>query len=135
MTRAAARTTAATALTGTSLYTDVLQGAPDTFDGRTPVAVISSATMEVIEDTRSLYSVRSTLHVSIYVRKPSGESGASTAEDTLDALVRASLIALHQTGAFDVGASSASPDGFPLRAIDGVLYRIERLPLVVLDET
>lgn len=139
MNRTAARALVKTTLVATGAYTvdtvdQVYQGALEHFDGRTPIAVITSRTMALDEEARALYTIRNGLYVSIYVRKPDSTDGASDAEDTLDTLVEAATIALYETRLFEVGESSSAPDGYPLREIDGVLYRVERLQLTVLEE-
>jgi hypothetical protein len=64
------------------------------------------------------------LSATIYVRADSGAEAA--AEDTLDALTRAVVLALAGAG-FDELRSDALPDGAPLRHVDGVFYRVERV--------
>jgi hypothetical protein len=51
-------------------------------------------------------------------------------EDTLDQLAEAAAVAFRAAGLF-VGESDAVLEGAPLRIIDGVLYRAERIPLQV----
>ena len=139
MDRTAARALAAATLSATGAYTvgadvNVFQGSLDHFEGRSPIAVVTSRALGLEAIARDLFTVTSGLSVSIYVRKPDGAAGAADAETALDTLVRAAAIALHETGSFEVGESNAAPDGFPLRLIDQVLYRVERLPLTVLEE-
>jgi len=119
----------------------VYQGSLTTFDGVSPVAVVTSRALglEIIArgdaaHPAGMFEVTNGLSVSIYVRKADGATGAADAEATLDTLVRDAAVALHATGSFLVGESNAAPDGFPLRLIDQVLYRVERLPLTVLEE-
>jgi len=146
MDRTAARSLAASTLAATGAYTvgadvHVYQGSLGSFEGVSPVAVVTSRALglEIIArgdaaHPAGMYEVTNGLSVSIYVRKADGATGAADAEATLDTLVRDAAVALHATGYFLVGESSAAPDGFPLRLIDTVLYRVERIPLSVLEE-
>jgi len=139
MDRTAARALAASTLAATGAYTvgadvHVYQGGLGDFGGQSPVAVVTSRSLGLEAIARDLYEVTNGLSVSIYVRKADGATGAADAEATLDTLVRDAAVALHETGYFLVGESSAAPDGFPLRLIDTVLYRVERIPLTVLEE-
>lgn len=139
MDRTAARALAASTLIATTSYTvgavnHVFQGALEVFDGRTPVAVITSRSMRMEVVAREVDTIHNGLSVSIYVRKPDGEAGAAAAETQLDTLVRQAIIAFEATGAFEHQETNAAPDGYPLRDIDGVLYRVERIPLIVLEE-
>ncbi len=137
MQRAAARALAKTTLDATSAYTLVAQGALASFDGKTPVAIVTSRTMRLEMVTRAIGTIANGLYISIYVRKDEGAAGAEAAEDQLDTLVRQAVIALeglNDGDTFEVGETDAAPDGFPLRLIDGVPYRVERIPVTVLEE-
>lgn len=136
MDRKAARALAKTTLQGLNVFTAVLQGAPDKFAGRSPIAIISSRSLRLLDVARELYTVENGLTVSIYVRRDSGEAAAAAAEDLLDDLALLSATALHTSGFFELETSSAAPDAGNLRDVDrnGVLYRVERIPLIVLDE-
>lgn len=133
MDRKAARQLAETTLTGLGTFEAVLHGPPDAFSGRSPVAVITSRSLRLEAIARSLYEVTVGITVSIYVRK---DDDAEAAEDQLDDLALTVAAALHATGQFQVLESSAGPESGNLRDVDrnGVLYRVERMPLVVLDE-
>lgn len=132
MNRKAARTLAKTTLTALGSFQAVLHGAPDSFGGQSPVALITSRSLELTEIARDLYTVTNGITVSIYVVRAAA-SGEAT-EDTLDDLVAAAAAALHSTGVFVVGQSDAGTAGTPSRLIDGKIYRLERIPLTILDE-
>ena len=140
MNRSDARAAAAAALIATGSYTvggvdQVYQGATDAFGGRSPTAVILSTSLRLDLVARELYTIESGLSVSIYVRQAdSTAASAAAAESLLDDLIAEAALALHATGNFEVGQSDAAPEGAPRRSIDGVIYRVERLPLTVLDE-
>lgn len=131
MDRATARTFAQTVLEALGLFQSVVQGPSDSFGGASPVAVITSRSMRLDDVARELYTVDNGISVSIYVRRDPDPVGA---EAKLDDLTLAAMVALHITGAFDIGESNADPAGGYQRVIDGVVYRIERIPLSVLDE-
>lgn len=131
MNRTDARALAGDALTALGVFAAIFQGAPDRFDGKSPVAVVSSRTMRLDAVARELYTVVSGISVSIYVR----QDDAAAAEDDLDELTETAILALHLTGAFEtIADSSADPAGGARRFIDGKVYRVERIPLTVLDE-
>ena len=132
MNRKAARALAKTTLTGLGTFQAVLQGAPDSFGGQSPVAVVTSRALELEQVTRRQYTVTNGLTISIYVIRAAADGEAT--EDTLDDLVEAAAVALHNTGSFEVGQSDAGTAGAPNRLIDGKIYRLERIPLTVLDE-
>ena len=134
-TRTEARALAENALEGLGLFEVVVQGSPDLFAGRSPVCVITSRGMDLKWVARELVTLPSTITVAIYVRRDADDDGA--AEDQLDSLTTAVLLALHATGVFFVGESSADPASGNLRDVDrnGVLYRVERIPLTVLEES
>jgi hypothetical protein len=135
MDRKAARALAKTTLDALNVFTAVLHGAPDKFGGRSPIAIISSRSLQLIDDARALYTVENGLTVSIYVVREPGEAPAAAAEDLLDDLALLTATALHMTGRFQLETSSAAPESGNLRDVDqnGKLYRVERIPLIVLD--
>lgn len=112
----------------------VFTGSPESFAGLSPVAIVTSRSMQLTAIARSLYEVASGVTVSIYVRHGPSTAESEAAEDQLDSLTRRAIVALHATGVFTVGESNAAAEGAPNRMIDGVLYRVERIPLSVLDE-
>lgn len=134
MDRKAARALVATTLQGLGTFQAVWQGAPDKFGGLSPVALISSRSIDLTPDARALYEITSGITVSIYVNRTA--LGAEAAEDLLDDLALSVVEALHATGAFQIDASTAGPEAGNLRDVDrnGIIYRIERIPLTVLDE-
>ena len=135
MDRSAARALAKSTLEALSLFKAVEKGVPGLFAGRSPVAVITSRSMNLQPLSRALIEIESGITVSIYVRHDSNGAGAD--EDQLDSLTKASMLALHATGVFSIAESSADPAGGHLRDVDrnNVLYRIERIPLTVLEES
>lgn len=136
MDRKAARQLAKTTLEALNVFTAVLQGAPDKFGGRSPIAIVSSRSMLLTDVARELYTVENGLTVSIYVRRDPGETAAAATEDLLDDLALSVAEALHNSGRFELETSSAAPESGNLRDVDrnGTLYRVERIPLIVLDE-
>lgn len=134
MDRADARALVEETLDATNNFAAIFQGAPDAFGGQSPVAVISSRSLRLDAVARDLYEVTSGLTVSIYVRRDKDAEAASATEDRLDVLVHATAVALHLTGQFEVGESNADVAGGNVRNIDGVIYRVERIPLTVQDE-
>lgn len=106
----------------------IADGPLDTFDGRSPVAVITSRSMDVTFDARDEWTLQSGILVSIYVLREAGQAAA--VEDRLDDLVRNALTALIETEAFEaIGPSDAFAESAPIRRIDGKSYRVERIPL------
>lgn len=136
MDRKAARALAKTTLEALGAFHAVWQGAPDKFAGQSPIALISSGSIQLTPIARELYTVENGLTVAIYVRRDAGLVAAAATEDLLDDLALSVVEALHATGWFDVTTSSAAPEAGNLRDVDrnGVLYRVERIPLTVLDE-
>lgn len=134
MDRKAGRALAKTTLEGLNIFQAVWQGAPDKFGGVSPVALVSSRSIDLTPDARALYEITNGITVSIYVKRE--KDGAGAAEDLLDDLALTVVEALHATDAFQIDASSAGPDAGNLRDVDGngVIYRVERIPLTVLDE-
>lgn len=140
MDRTAARALVKTTLTTLGTYQAVVQGVPSLFAGRSPVAVITGRSMGLDYSARELYSIPSGLTVAIYVyHDPDADEG--TSEDQLDSLTKAAMLALAALESgnqriFDIGESSADPASGNLRDVDrnGTLYRVERIPLTVLDE-
>lgn len=133
--RKAARQLAQTTLEGLALFEAVVQGTPDLFAGRSPVCVITSRSLAMQPLTRGVMEETSGITASIYVRRDANDGGA--AEDQLDDLAKATVLALHATDVFYVSESSADPVSGNLRDVDrnGVLYRVERIALTCLDET
>jgi len=90
-----------------------------------PAAALLSGGLSEIPGTRGgvagyEYRLSATLYVACEV------GGEAAAEDTLDGLTYAVGTALAAAGYRDIRAD-ASPDGAPLRAIDGRVYRVERI--------
>lgn len=135
--RKEARALAKTTLQALGVFEAVLSGAPNLFAGRSPVCVVTSRSLVMGPLTRGVMEVTSGITVSIYVRRDAGESDAEAAEDQLDDLALSVIAALHATDVLYVSESSAGPENGNLRDVDrnGVIYRIERIPLTVLDET
>jgi hypothetical protein len=140
MDRTAARALIKTTLEGLGTYQAVVQGVPSLFAGRSPIAVITSRSMGLEYATRELYTLPSGVSVAIYVYHDP-EAAEGTSEDQLDSLTKAAMIALgtlevSDQRIFDLGESSADPSSGNLRDVDrnGTLYRVERIPLTVLDE-
>lgn len=136
MDRKTARALAQTALEGLNVFEAVLLGAPTLFGGRSPVAVITSRSLQLQgadEVARGLYTITNGITVSIYVRR---DDDGSATEDQLDDLALQCALALHATHVFDLAESSAGPENGNLRDVDQnkIIYRIERIPLTVLDE-
>lgn len=140
MDRTAARALIKTTLEGLDAYEVIIQGVPNLFAGRSPVAVITSRSMGLDYSAHGLYTIPSGITVSIYVyHDPDADEGAS--EDQLDSLTKAAMLALavlesDNQRVFAVGESSADPAAGNLRDVDrnGTLYRVERIPVTVLDE-
>lgn len=129
--RKAQRAAIQTLLQGLAFGSDKVYRAPRrAFSGLSPVAVIASAgeanTWEAAEILQNTYRYS----VTMYVRADAG--GEDAAEDTLDDL-RDSVGGALRTAGYMVGESDAAPDGAPLRNIDGVLYRAERIPVAYED--
>lgn len=126
----AAIQTALIALAG--LPDDQVYRAPRrTFQGRSPIAIVLSASQLDHFETRGASSpdwYTRGYSVTLYVRCDNGTE--DTAEDLLDDLRDAAGVALRGIGC-DVGESSAEPSGAPLREIDNILYRVERIPLTM----
>lgn len=129
MNRTAARAAIAATLDALDLFAVVMHGTPDSFEGQSPVAVISSTSMLGGRLTRGVLDVASGMTVSIYVQRPAG--GESATEDTLDALTLATITALLTSGDMIPHQSDASPGGAPSRIIDGLVYRVERIPVTL----
>lgn len=110
------------------LSAGLVGGARRKFQGRSPVAVLLSASEENTFLTRGSTAPDTNIYgytITLYVRCDEGTE--DTAEDTIDDLRDAVGTALRGLG-FTVGESSAAPDGAPLRNIDDILYRAERIP-------
>lgn len=131
MNREQARELAATTLTGLGTYQAVYEGARRKFGGISPVAVILSKGLQITPIAAALWEGIPRLSATIYVR--CDEGAEDTAEDQLDTLVEAAMVAFKNAG-FLVDASDSAPEGAPLRNIDGVFYRAEIIPLHVEEE-
>lgn len=131
ITRQQARENAKTALDALARFSAVYKSPRRTFGKASPVAVVSSRSLRIVDLTRDLHDQEDQgLYVSLYVRADDGQEDA--AEDTLDQLIVAAGDALRDAG-FAIGESDAAPDGAPLRNIDGVFYRVERFPVTYTD--
>lgn len=126
MSRSAARAAAAAALTATGDYQAVLQGAVRNFQKQSPVAVVISRSLSHVREARALGTTTAGLLISVYVRVEVGDESA--AEDQLDDLVETAVAELADAG-FEIDQSDATPESAPLRLIDGVAYRVERVPI------
>jgi hypothetical protein len=124
--RQAQRDTIKTALEGLGRFSGgVYKGAKRSFKGASPIAVILSRSYDIVDLTRDGHDQLDLgFSVRVYVRADDGTE--ETAEDVLDELVALTTDALRDAG-FTVGQSDAEPDGTPLRNIDGVYYRAERI--------
>lgn len=129
MNRTDARAQIAATLDALDLFAVVMHGTPDSFEGQSPVAVISSTSMLGGLLTRGVLEVASGMTISIYVLRPAGSEGAT--EDALDALTLAVIAALLTGGDMVPHQSDASPGGAPSRIIDGLVYRVERIPVTL----
>ena len=132
MDRKAARQLARSVIEATDGYALICDGPPDKFAKKSPVCVITSKSIGVTFDARDEWTIESAILVSIYVQRVSGKEDA--AEDQLDDLVRQAVLALLATGEFSIDRSDAFAENAPLRDIDGVLYRVERIPLRVAED-
>jgi hypothetical protein len=132
MNRSEARHAIKQALEQLGLFAAVLNGTPDSFGGKTPIAVVSSTGMQPTRITRGVLEVASSMTVSIYVERPA--NGAAATEDTLDTLTLATIQALLATDDFVPGQSDASAGGAPNRIIDSKIYRVERIPVTIAED-
>lgn len=121
------------ALQGLSLFADVLDGVPDRFGGKSPIAVVRSRSFEAIRNARGLDTNRYGIDVTLYVSEKTGTP--SQVEAALDALVEVIVPLLMdlQPEGDDTNITagpSAPPDGDVLqRTVDGHIYRAERIPV------
>ncbi len=134
MNRTQARALAKRVLDESDGYDRIFDGPTDSFDAKTPIAVITSKSIGATFDARDSWSIESGVLVSIYVRRDPGAAAAAAVEDQLDRLVDSAVRALIATGAFDIGPSDAFAENAPTRIIDGTPYRVERIPLRVADD-
>ena len=128
----AARAAAVNAITALNTFNLVQSGAPDSFNQKAIVALITSRSLALTSIARGLYEVTNQITVSIYVQRAAGAEAAT--EDLLDDLALSVVTALHDTGLFLAEQSDAGASGAPNRNIDGKIYRVERIPFTVLDE-
>lgn len=131
MDRTAGRTAIAALLTTTSLFNAVLQGRPDSFGGKTPIAVVSSAGTLGGRVSRGVIELVDGWVVRVYVQRPKDADTAT--EDELDTLTKATIVAL-------LSDESQSPQRWlvqqsradlPNRLIDGKIYRVEEIPVTL----
>jgi len=123
--RQQARELAASTLSSLATYALVAEGARRKLGGVSPVAIVLSKGTQIVQLTRDTHNEAvHRLSVTVYVR--CDEGGEDAAEDNLDTLAEAAAVALKNAG-FLVGESDASPEGSPLRLIDGAYYRAEVL--------
>jgi hypothetical protein len=118
-----------TALVGLGTFAAVYKGARRRFGGLSPVATVLSRGEESHFDTRGATAPdwqTFSYILQLFVRADEGAEEA--AEDLLDDVREAIGPALMAIGCV-LGESDAEPLGFALRNIDGVLYRVERVPL------
>jgi len=134
MNRQQARELARTTLAGLSspvVYEAVYEGTRRTFGGISPVACVLSKSLRIYPIASAMWEGIPRLTVAIYVRAEIGDEDA--AEDQLDGLVEAALVALKNAGFF-VGESDSAPENAPLRNIDGKFYRVELIPINVEEQ-
>jgi hypothetical protein len=132
MDRKAARAAAKSAIEGLGTFDLVASGAPDSFQGKAVVALITSRALSLSGIARNLYEVTNQITISIYVQRAAG--GEAVAEDMLDDLALSVTTALHDTGLFFAEQSDAGAGGRPNAKVDGKIFRVERIPFTVLDE-
>jgi hypothetical protein len=124
MNRSDARALAIQILEATGSYTRVIAGPARKFAGVSPVAVVISRGLNLTMDAREEWTLSGDIQVSIYVRCAVDDEAAT--EDRLDDLVRTAALALRDAGFVQI-SSDALPESAPLRSIDTVFYRVERL--------
>jgi hypothetical protein len=126
------RAAVATALSALSGFTSgAVYAYPRRRFNASPVAVLLSASELNTFETRGSTAPDWNTYgfsVTLYIRADDGKE--SEAEDLLDDLRDAIGNALRGLGA-EVGESTALPDGAPLRTIDSVFYRAERIPFTL----
>lgn len=133
-TRAAARAAIKTALVATTLFADVLEGAPGNFDAKSPIAVVRSRSFERIPQARGLWTNRYGIEVTVYVMETTGTP--AQVEATLDAIVQTLFPLLEElTPTSDDTLNAIGPSGPPdgdvsQRTVDGKVYRAERIPVL-----
>lgn len=133
-TRAEARAAIKVALVATSLFADVLGGVPGSFNAKSPVAVVRSRSFERIRQARALWTNRYGIDVTVYVMENTGTP--EQVEAILDGIVQTIMPILEalvpETEDTDNAVGpSAPPDGDVLqRAVDGKIYRAERIPVL-----
>jgi len=139
MDRPTARALVKTTLDNLGTYSAVSQGPLLKFAGVSPVAIISSRSYDLTRLARDMAELTAGMTLTIYVRHDSDDG---TSETQLDTLVKAALIALYAVKdanderVFSFDASNADIASGNLRDVDrnGVLYRVERIPISVLEE-
>jgi hypothetical protein len=124
MDRKQARALAKTTLEGTGSYALVVSGPVRKLGGKSPAAAIISKGLDLSFDARDEWTLSGEVLISIYVRCTIGDEEA--AEDQLDNLTTGAALALRDAG-FTHMTSDATPESAPLRDLDGVFYRVERL--------
>jgi hypothetical protein len=130
--RSAARAAVASAL-GSAGFDLIVQGAPETFNGKAKVAVITSAGTERAQIGRNTSEDVNSIVVSIYVLRVA--SAGAAVEDSLDALTNATITAIDAMDSSIVfSRSDAGAGGAPNRRIDGQMYRVERIGFTILNE-
>jgi len=134
MTRRAKREAIVTLLTDSGAFDAVKDGAARTFDGQSPVAVVLSRGMELVNLSRGLGGdeLRHRLSVTLYIRCTSGQE--ADAEAALDDLVEATVLLLRDAG-YGVPGTDAAPADAPLRIVDGTIYRVERIDVTIEEYT
>jgi hypothetical protein len=133
MNRAAARAAVATAIQGAG-FDLIVQGAPETFNGKAKVAVITSAGTERVLLARGPTSEDiNSIVVSIYVQRAA--NGGSSVEDSLDSLTAATIAAIDALDtSITFARSDAGAAGAPNRRVDGLMFRVERIGFTILEE-
>lgn len=132
MTRKAKRAAIQTAIINLAGFPDdqVYRSPRRKFQGKSPIAIVLSTSEINHFETRGATVPDWQTYgyaVTLYIRMDEGTE--DTTEDLLDDLRDAVGAALRGIGC-DIGESSA-PDGAPLRDIDSILYRVERIPVTI----
>jgi hypothetical protein len=112
---------------GTPVFPTIFEGAVRSLAGSAlPAISLISAGTEVLPGTRGgVAGLAYRYAASIYVSCEIGTEAA--AEDLIDSLSGVAAAALAGTAGFTDINSDAGAQGAPLRAIDGVVYRVERI--------
>jgi hypothetical protein len=126
MSRRAERERVITSLNTAARFDVVGDGPIQTFDKRSPCAIVLSAGSEYTDLSRGFGGDVAThrILVTVYIRCDAGTEAA--AEDALDDLVQDTITDLRAVG-FRVPGTNARPQNSAVRVIDGTLYRVEQI--------